>query len=93
VWALFALIACPGFATAQPSTCICAGNGRELQVYVLSWPDRATMESSWRAFLADQEWIDIKKRAAAEHGELVNEANGQPLVRLSFSPACNKKSG
>ena len=51
------------------------------------------MESSWKAFLADQEWIDIKKRTAAEHGELVKEANGQPLVRQSFSPACNKKSG
>lgn len=63
--------------------------GEKLQfVYVLSWPDRETMESSWKALLADQEWIDIKKRTAAEHGELVKEANGQPLVRLSFSPAC-----
>ena len=96
VWALLALIACPGLATAQ-STYICAGNGREIQqlriyelnrdnrdhfherfqdealrimkkynfrvldiwesdtgeklqfVYVLSWPDRATMGSSWKA--------------------------------------------
>jgi heme-degrading monooxygenase HmoA len=57
-------------------------------VYLLSWPDKDTMDSSWKAFLADQEWIDIKKRTAAESGELVREANGQPLVRVSYSPAC-----
>src|SRR5215510_7064659 len=63
--------------------------GERLQfVYLLSWPDQATMEGRWKAFLADAEWIDIKKRYAAEYGELVREANGQPLVRLSYSPAC-----
>ena len=38
--------------------------------------------------MADQEWIDIKKRSAAEHGELVREATGQSLLRVSYSPAC-----
>lgn len=57
-------------------------------VYLLSWPDKDTMDSRWKAFLADQEWIEIKKRTAAESGELVREANGQPLVRVSYSPAC-----
>ena len=64
-------------------------SGEKLEfVYVLSWPDRDTMDRRWKAFLADQEWIDIKKRSAAESGELVREANGQPLVRVSYSPAC-----
>jgi hypothetical protein len=63
--------------------------GEKLQfVYVLSWPDRATMDARWKAFLADEEWIEIKRRTAAESGELVREANGQPLVRVSYSPAC-----
>jgi hypothetical protein len=63
--------------------------GSKLQfVYVLAWPDAATMESRWKSFLADPEWIDIKRRSAAEHGELVREADGQPLVRVSYSPAC-----
>lgn len=57
-------------------------------VYLLSWPDKETMDLRWKEFLADQEWIDIKKRTAAESGELVREANGQPLVRVSYSPAC-----
>jgi hypothetical protein len=63
--------------------------GEKLQfIYVLDWPDAATMESRWQAFMADAEWIEIKKRSAAEHGQLVKEARGQVLERLSFSPAC-----
>ena len=63
--------------------------GEKLQlVYVLDWPDQATMDSAWKAFLADVEWIAIKKRSAEEHGQLVREAKGQPLVRLSYSPGC-----
>jgi heme-degrading monooxygenase HmoA len=57
-------------------------------VYVLAWPDEATMDRRWKSFLADPEWIEIKRRSSAEHGELVREANGQPLVRVSYSPAC-----
>ena len=63
--------------------------GDKLQlIYLLAWPDSKTMEERWRAFLADQEWVDIKKRTGAEHGQLVKSAEGQPLVRLSYSPAC-----
>lgn len=66
--------------------------GEKLQfVYVLSWPDRATMDARWKAFLADEEWIEIKRRTAAASGELVREANGQPLVRVSYSPACKAR--
>ena len=57
-------------------------------IYVLAWPDEETMKSRWKAFLADPEWIEIKRRSAAEHGELVRVADGQPLVRVSYSPAC-----
>ncbi len=66
--------------------------GEKLQfIYVLDWPDRATMESAWKAFLADAEWIDIKKRTAERHGEIVHEAKGQALERLAYSPACRGK--
>lgn len=65
--------------------------GEKLEfVYVLSWPDRETMDLRWKQLLADQEWIEIKKRTAAESGELVREANGQPLARVSYSPACTR---
>src|SRR5690606_24205456 len=54
--------------------------GTNLQfIYILSWPNMATMEDRWKSFLSDKEWIDIKKRTVEEHGELVESANGQPL--------------
>lgn len=63
--------------------------GEKLEfVYVLAWPDEATMEASWKTFLADQEWIDVKRRTAGESGQLVHESQGQPLVRVVYSPAC-----
>lgn len=66
--------------------------GDKLQfVYVLDWPDAATLEKQWKAFLADAEWIEIKKRSAAEHGELVRSAAGQVLTRVSYGPACQPK--
>lgn len=58
-------------------------------IYLLSWPDKDTMDSRWEAFLADQEWIDIKRRTAAESGVLVREVDGRPLARVSYSPACD----
>jgi hypothetical protein len=60
-------------------------------IYLLAWPDKSTMDLRWRDFLSDKEWIDIKKQTAAESGELVREANGHPLTRVSYSPVCAKK--
>src|SRR5690606_6720086 len=31
-------------------------------VYLLQWPDVATLEDRWAKFMADQEWSDIKER-------------------------------
>lgn len=63
--------------------------GDKLQfIYLLEWPDAATMEARWKSFLGDQEWIDIKKRSAAEQGQLLKSAVGQPLNRVTYSPAC-----
>lgn len=60
--------------------------------YVLVWPDRATMELSWNEFLANEQWVEIKRRTAAESGELVREViRSQPLIRVSYSPACSPK--
>jgi hypothetical protein len=60
-------------------------------IYLLAWPDKSTMDLRWKAFLADKEWIDIKKQTAAESGELVRETNGKTLTRVSYSPVCAKK--
>jgi hypothetical protein len=59
--------------------------GRRL-VYFLSYPDRASREASWKAFLADPEW----KRAYAESerdGTLVERIESHFLVATDYSPA------
>jgi heme-degrading monooxygenase HmoA len=67
--------------------------GDKLQlIYVLDWPDEATMESAWRAFLADAEWIDIKRRTAERHGRFVHDVKGQVLKRLVHGPACKDRA-
>lgn len=56
-------------------------------VYLLNWPDIQTKEDAWRAFLADQEWKDIKRVTGAEHGDLVGEIQDHSLVPTPYSPA------
>ena len=56
-------------------------------VYILNWPDTATKETAWRDFLADTEWVEIKRITKAEHGDLVGEVEDHVLTPTSYSPA------
>ncbi len=56
-------------------------------VYLLTWPDEETKAEAWRAFLADQEWKEIKRLTAARHGDLVGEIEDRTLIELPHSPA------
>ena len=56
-------------------------------VYILSWPDVATKETAWRDFLADKEWVEIKRVTKAEHGDLVGDVEDYVLIPTSYSPA------
>jgi hypothetical protein len=60
--------------------------GRTEFVYMLSWPDEATMRSAWQAFLADEEWKEIKRVTSARHGDLVGEINERVLSPVPYSP-------
>ena len=55
-------------------------------VYLLQWPDEATMKRQWDAFLADEEWSRIKKDWAAVHGQAVGEIQDRTLKRTEYSP-------
>jgi len=59
-------------------------------VYLLRWKNRATQISAWKAFLADPEWIAIKKSSSAEFGDLVDEVQDRSLDMLSYTPAPSK---
>jgi hypothetical protein len=60
--------------------------GRTEFVYLLEWPDEATMKDRWAKFMADTEWAAIKKETAAKHGKLVGEIEDRTLRLTSYSP-------
>lgn len=58
-------------------------------IYLLKWPDVATMDLQWKLFLADEEWIGIKKKTVQETGEPVFRATGRLLKEIDYAPAFN----
>lgn len=63
-------------------------NGEDLEfVYLLSWPDRATLDRQWAGMLSDPEWEQIKQRVRAEiGGEPVLKVSDYILDELPYSP-------
>ncbi|MEQ8818553.1 MAG: NIPSNAP family protein [Thalassobaculum sp.] len=57
-------------------------------VYVLEWPDEATMQARWAAFMADEEWTRIKRETGATaDGPLVGAIEDRVLRPVDYSPA------
>jgi hypothetical protein len=54
-------------------------------VYLIEWPDAATMKDRWEKFMADKEWADIKKETA-KNGPLVGEIVERTLELTDYSP-------
>jgi heme-degrading monooxygenase HmoA len=55
-------------------------------VYLLTWPDEAAKSLAWAAFLADEEWKEIKRVTSAQHGDLVGAIEDRTLVATDYSP-------
>lgn len=55
-------------------------------VYLLEWPDEATMRKAWEGFMADEEWKEIKRVTGAEHGQLVGDIVDKTLRPTPYSP-------
>ena len=60
-------------------------DGRTEFVYLLQWPDEATMTERWASFMADREWAEIKEKTAAEHGRLVGDIQSRVLHLTEYS--------
>ncbi len=56
-------------------------------VYLLAWPDEATMRSAWASFLADAEWIEIKRVTSAAYGRLVGRIEDRVLAPAGAADA------
>ena len=54
-------------------------------VYLLRWPDEQTKLRAWKAFMADQEWDEIK-RATRGQSSLVGEIEDRLLALSDYSP-------
>ncbi|MEM9012694.1 MAG: NIPSNAP family protein [Pseudomonadota bacterium] len=59
-------------------------------VYLLTWTDAAEMEAAWTAFMADEEWAEIKRVTAAEHGAMVGSIESLILDPTDFSTAISQ---
>jgi hypothetical protein len=55
-------------------------------IYILKWPNIETMENQWKLFLADEEWINIKKKMDNEIGEPVVRVTSRVLDNIEYSP-------
>ena len=55
-------------------------------VYLLEWPDEATMKKAWTDFKSDKEWIEIKKQTNAKFGDLVGNVEDRTLIKTNYSP-------
>ncbi len=63
-----------------------ASDGHPEFVYLLEWPDEATMAERWGAFMADEEWARIKRETAARHGDLVGSIQDRVLTPVDYLP-------
>ena len=55
-------------------------------VYLLEWDHEAQQERAWSAFMADEEWREIKRVTAERHGDLVGAVDQRTLVPTPYSP-------
>ncbi|MDH5834102.1 NIPSNAP family protein [Luteimonas kalidii] len=63
-----------------------AEDGTPRFVYLLQWPDEATMRTRWAAFMADEEWSRIKRETGREHGRFVGGIEEHVLLPTDYSP-------
>jgi heme-degrading monooxygenase HmoA len=57
-------------------------------VYLLQWPDRATKDKAWAAFMADEEWKAIKRESVRKlDGPIMGEIlKDKTLELVDYSP-------
>lgn len=55
-------------------------------VYLLEWENEKTMKSAWSAFMADQEWKDIKAATRKQHGDYVLRIEDRVLRPTDYTP-------
>jgi heme-degrading monooxygenase HmoA len=60
--------------------------GRTEFAYILAWPDAEAKTQAWKSFMADLEWIEIKRVTAIEQGDLVGAIEDRLMRPTDYSP-------
>lgn len=60
-------------------------------VYLLEWPDEATLKRQWAKFMADEEWQRIKKETGGKYGSFVEGIEDRTLRLTWYSPVKESK--
>lgn len=55
-------------------------------VYLLRWENEAALHDGWAAFMADEEWKQIKRETGAVHGSFVGGIDDLTLKMTDYSP-------
>jgi hypothetical protein len=53
--------------------------------YMLSYPDMASRDASWKAFASDPDWQDARRKSE-ENGPLVHHIENRIMAPTDFSP-------
>lgn len=61
-------------------------------IYILAYPDKKAREASWKAFLADENWIKAKKESE-KAGGLVAKVEQLYLTAADYSPKIAPSTG
>lgn len=63
-------------------------NTNNILIYLMAYPSRAARDEMWKAFSADPDWQDARKKSEA-NGKLVTKVDQQFLETTDYSPALN----
>jgi len=53
-------------------------------VYLIAWPDAATAKAGWEAFMADPEWLRVKRETNSDQGPLVGAIEDRILSPVPY---------
>jgi hypothetical protein len=67
-------------------------NTDNVLVYLVAYPDKTAREESWKAFLADPDWV-AAKAASEANGKLVEKVDQRFLNLTDYSPKLPLKAG
>jgi hypothetical protein len=61
-------------------------DGKPEFVYLLRWKDEATMKASWSAFMADPDWIAIKRETVSPDAPIMGGIEDRTMRLTDYSP-------